>query len=285
MSADTSDNRGTGDGGERAGASFEQRRWNDPYWTSVWPKRERLTSSVTPYLLKHLDPQAGQKILDVGPGAGLASLEVAERVGASGLLVGADISEPLIALARRRAAEAGAGHVRFELADMQSGTVEGGPFDAASSQFGVMFFDEPVKAFANIRSHCRPGARLAFVCWQEMQRNPWFTGPAVAPFLPAPPAPVAGKSPTGPFAFADPAYVRDLLGNAGWSDVDRHPYEVVAPVEPDSILDEGQLRFQGVSAEQESQAWEASMAFLQPLRRDDGRYDAPLRFQVFTARS
>lgn len=268
-----------------AGPSGEQRRWNDPYWTSVWPKRERLTSSVTPYLLEHLAPRPGEKVLDIGPGAGLASLEVALRLGDNGLLVGADISEPLIELARRRASESGAGNVRFVLADMQSATPEGGPFDAASSQFGVMFFDEPTEAFANIRSLCRPDARLAFVCWQEMSRNPWFVGPAVAPFLPPPPPPAAGKSPTGPFALADPAYVTEMLRGAGWSDIGHHPYEVVATVMPDSILDEGQLRFQGVPADREAEAWDASMAYLRPLWREDGRYGAPLAFQVFTARN
>ena len=285
MATDQDGVGGTAGANPATGAAAELKRWNDPYWTSVWPKRERLTSSVTPYLLEHLSPQPGEKVLDIGPGAGLAALEVAARLGDGGLLVGADISEPLIELARRRAGEAGAGNVRFLRVDMQGGTAEGGPFDVACSQFGVMFFDEPTPAFANIRSHCRPGARLVFVCWQEMGRNPWFTGPAVAPFLPPPPPLSPGKSPTGPFAFGDPGNVNGILTGAGWSEVAHHPYELVATVESDSILDEGQLRFQGVPADKEEEAWEASMAHLRPLRRDDGRYDAPLAFQIFTARN
>jgi SAM-dependent methyltransferase len=274
-----------GAGPSDSGAARELKRWNDPYWTSVWPKREALTACVTPYLLEHLAPVSGERILDVGPGAGLASLAVAERLGPDGQLVGADISEALVSLASHRATERGLARASFLIADMQNRSIPGGPFDAVASQFGVMFFDQPVKAFANLRTHARPGGRLVFVCWQEMARNPWFTGPALVDFVPPPPTPAPGMSRTGPFALADPAAVRELLSRAGWVDVGHHRHELVATVELDSILDAGQLRFQGVSAASEQDAWHGAMTFLEPLRRPDGRYDAPLAVQVFTARS
>ena len=91
------------------------------------------------------------------------------------------------------------------------------PFDAAVSQFGVMFFDEPVTAFANIRRHVAPSGRLAFACWQPVERNPWFIGPALAGLAPPPPPPAPGKSPTGPFSLSDPERVDEILSGAGWT--------------------------------------------------------------------
>ena len=113
---------------------------------------------------------AGERVLDVGCGGGRTSLAAGEAVGMAGYVVGADISEPLRALADRRAQEAGAKNVSFRQVDMQTDTVPGGPFDVALSQFGVMFFDEPVTAFGNIRAHLKPGGRLAFACWQTGER-------------------------------------------------------------------------------------------------------------------
>ena len=117
-------------------------------------------------------------------------------------MVGADISEPLLRLAGRRARQAPAANVAFLLADAQEASLPGAPFTAAMSQFGVMFFDEPVVAFANIRRQVEPGGRLVFVCC-----NPWTatrgrwamrSGPT-----PAASDPGRGQSPTGPFTLGD----------------------------------------------------------------------------------
>jgi SAM-dependent methyltransferase len=91
------------------------------------------------------------------------------------------------------------------------------PFDAAFSRFGVMFFADPVLAFANIRAALRPGGRLAFVCWRGAAENPWMMVPLAAAlrFLPAPP-PVDPREP-GPFAFADADRLRGVLNDAGFS--------------------------------------------------------------------
>ena len=94
-------------------------------------------------------------------------------------------------------------NVSFCVADVRQDTVAGAPFDVVMSQFGVMFFDEPETAFANIHSLLAPGGRIVFSCWQPIERNPWFPGVALAGLVPPPPAPEPGKSPTGPFALGD----------------------------------------------------------------------------------
>jgi SAM-dependent methyltransferase len=197
--------------------------------------------------------------------------------------VGADISAPLVALAGRRAAERQAENVSFVEGDVQRATVDGGPFDVAASQFGVMFFDEPVTAFANIRRQVAPGGRLGFACWQEIEKNPWFVGKALAGLAPPPPQPGPGKSPSGPFAFGDPERVGEILAGAGWRSVARAPYEMTVSVEPDAIIDDAQLTFLGVPDDKLDIARQAVDEHLQRLRSGDGRINAPLAVQVFTA--
>src|SRR5690348_526554 len=178
----------------------ERKRWNDPLWSEFWPKRERFTETVTPLLLRALDIKPGERILDIGCGGGPATIAAAAAVGNAGRAVGVDISTPLIELARNRVAAKGLTNVSFQIRDVQQDRIDDGPFDVAMSQFGVMFFDEAKTAFANIRGHLVRGGRLAFACWQSTTENPWFVGPALKDFVPTPPQPAPGKTPTGPFA-------------------------------------------------------------------------------------
>ena len=261
----------------------ERRRWNDERRYSVWPKRERLTSEVTTFLLDTLTPRPGEHVIDVGSGGGTSTLAVAEAVGPEGMVVGVDISAALCRLARERAAARSTPNVEFVLADAQTETIAGGPFDAAISQFGVMFFDDPVAAFRNIHRHLRPGGRLAFACWQAREANPWYFAEAVAGFIPAPPEPEPGKSPPGPFALADPGRTTTILEHAGFRGVGctARQIEVVTP--EDSVLDQAQLIFIGVPDEKLSAAMDVAKAYLSRFRIDDERSRFPLAFQIFAA--
>ncbi len=262
---------------------FERRRWNDEGWAALWPRRERLTDKVTEYLLAALALRAGERVLEVGSGGGKAALAAAEAVGGKGAVVGADLSALLNRLAEQRVSEAGAGNVTFCLADVQTDTVEGGPFDAAMSQFGVMFFDEPIVAFSNIRAHLKPAGRIAFACWQSSEQNPWFFAPAIAQFLPPPPEPEPGKSSTGPFALADPEQTTAVLHAAGFTHVDRTPHALEVEAPEDSIVDEAQLVFMGVPEERLSAAKVAVDQHMQQFRIDAQRSRFPLAFQIFKA--
>ena len=163
-------------------------------------------------LVGALSLAAGERVLEVGCGVG-ATAEVLAATGA--VVHGVDISPAMIQRARDREVGAGA---TFAVADAQADDL-GGPFDAVASRFGVMFFADPVRAFANLASATRSGGRLAFVCWQGVEHNPWMGRPiaAVRSRLVEPPAPIAPGP--GPFAFADAAYVEGVLAGAGWSDV------------------------------------------------------------------
>jgi ubiquinone/menaquinone biosynthesis C-methylase UbiE len=90
----------------------------------------------------------GARVLDVGCGCGATTLTIAEKVGTGGSVVGLDVSAPMLARARERAA--GQDHARFELADATTFTTTD-PFDAIVSRFGVMFFADPIASFENLR--------------------------------------------------------------------------------------------------------------------------------------
>jgi SAM-dependent methyltransferase len=259
----------------------ERQRWNDERWATVWPKRERFTDAVSSFVLDAAALAPGERVLDVGCGGGKTALAAGLAVGAQGVVVGGDISAPLLELATRRATEAGAANVTFRVADMQTDTVEGGPFDVALSQFGVMFFDEPVTAFGNVRRQLQPGGRLAFACWQGGERNPWFFAPAIAALLPPPAALAPGKAPTGPFALADPEQTSGILRSAGFLDVRRTAHEITVDVPQDSVVDEAQLVFMGVPAEQLAAAQTAVAEHMAQFALSSTLSRFPLAFQVF----
>jgi SAM-dependent methyltransferase len=198
----------------------------------AWARRALLTDAAfEPFGVRAMDAlewRPGMRVLDVGSGCGATTLELARRVGERGEVVGVDISTPMVELARRRAAAFP--QVRFDVADAATAELDG-PFDAVFSRFGVMFFAEPVVAFTNVRRSLRAGARLSFVCWQERAENPWQLVPYEAAQahlelpLPTPPRQPGGS------AFAEPDYVHEVLGAAGFSDVAVTPFvtDMVVP--------------------------------------------------------
>jgi SAM-dependent methyltransferase len=197
--------------------------WNSeagPRWVAM---QERMDAMLAPLMQAGMDrarPVAGERVLDIGCGCGATVLEFAGRVGLNGSVVGVDISAPMLGRARERVQANSLANVCLTLSDAATHAFAPGAFDLAFSRFGVMFFDEPVGAFANIRSALASTGRLAFICWAPPQDNPWLTVPlaAAGPYLP--PQPETDPTAPGPFAFADPDRVRGILTGAGYSAVD-----------------------------------------------------------------
>jgi SAM-dependent methyltransferase len=260
----------------------ERARWNNDTWTKAWRKREVLTDSVTPLLLEALQLRSGERVLDVGCGGGQATIAASRLVQPGGSALGADISEPLLALARERAA--GEEGVTFDSADLQTDQVGAGGFDAVMSQFGVMFFDEPVVAFTNIARHLRPGGRLGFACWQTLDRNPWFVGPVVAPFVAAPPPTAPGKSPTGPFVLGEPDRVRQILRDSGFGQVQIAPHSHQVEIPESAVTDDAQLAFMGVSPDAMDEARQAVALQMQRFATEGEMRRFSLAFQIVIGR-
>lgn len=201
--------------------------WNDAAgrtWVEVQEPLDRQLAPLGGAAMAALSPQPGERILDIGCGAGSTSLQLAEAVAPGGDVTGVDISRPLLEVARRRSE--GVAGVRFEEGDAQTYPFAAGTFDAAFSRFGVMFFADPPAAFANLRKALKPGGRVAFICWRAPLENPVITLPmmAAAPLLPEPPAPPEPGAP-GPFAFADADRVRSILEAAGFADIGVSPHD------------------------------------------------------------
>jgi ubiquinone/menaquinone biosynthesis C-methylase UbiE len=198
-------------------------------WTLLQDQTDAQLDPLGRAAMARLPLTPGGRVLDVGCGCGQTLLELADIVGASGKVVGVDVSPPMLARARERAAARPA--ISLVQADAQTHPFPPGELDAAYSRFGVMFFQDPRAAFANLRAALRPGGRLAFVCWQALDRNPWAAVPlaAVRRVLPSasPPEMLKPGGP-GPFAFADADRVRAILADAGWTSIEIDRWE--API-------------------------------------------------------
>jgi SAM-dependent methyltransferase len=269
-------------------ASNEGQRafWNREDFAAAWPKRERLTTAVTPHLVAALALKRGERVVEVGSGGGLAAIAAARAVGPGGEVLGLDLSAPLTRMAAARAAEAGVTNVRFAVGDAQEDAIPGAPYDAAMSQFGVMFFADPVAAFRNVRVHLKPGGRLAFACWQPGSANAWFPGGVLSRFVDAPAAlpPPSATPPPGPFAFGDPEYVRGILGGAGFRDIGHTPLEIEVGVPDETLYDDATIRTTaGVPPEREAEAWEALRGWATNMRGADGDLHLVLAVHIFAA--
>ncbi|MCG8588547.1 MAG: methyltransferase domain-containing protein [Proteobacteria bacterium] len=195
--------------------------WNQvagPKWVALQEQLDLQIEAAGQLALDAAQPQPGESVLDVGCGCGATALALAERVAPGGHVLGVDLSEPMLARARERAA--GNGALEFRQADAQTHAFEPGSADLVFSRFGVMFFDDPVAAFANLRRAAGDSGRLAFVCWRGVVENPWVRVPlqAVADLVELPPPPPPGSP--GPMALADPERLRGLLEAGGWEQIE-----------------------------------------------------------------
>jgi SAM-dependent methyltransferase len=197
--------------------------WNEvagPRWAAADEAMETIEAPLLDRLMQGAAPAAGEAILDVGCGSGRSTVLLARAAAPNGRVLGVDLSRPLLELARARLERAGLLDGSVELVEDDAQTRRfGAEFDLVFSIFGVMFFEDPPAAFANLRSALREDGRLAFLCWRSFRDNPWVAIPlgAAAPHLElAPPEPGA----PGPFALADAVLLREILDAAGFRDIE-----------------------------------------------------------------
>ena len=187
-------------------------------WVNVEDYIDRMMEPLSSVAIDAVNAKAGDRIIDIGCGCGSTSFSL----GATGADVwGVDISTTMIDRANQK--DKGAGNVAFSVSDAASQQYT--PDHAVVfSRFGVMFFADPVQAFANLRTALVPGGRLVFLCWQLPAANPWLSiaGAALQPFQPAD-APRPDPDAPGPFRFGVPEYTHEVLGSAGFSNIEMQP--------------------------------------------------------------
>ena len=193
--------------------------WNEiagPKWVGLGGAMETRLEPVSDAVIEAAALRPGERVLDIGCGAGFTSLEAARAVGPRGHVLGVDISASMLEAARALAGKAGAETLAFTQADAQT-EIFTPPANVLISRFGVMFFEDPVAAFANLRRSAAPGARMVFAAWARLDENPHWAKPlALVEALVGPGTPRPPRGP-GPMAFAEPDYVLSLLAAAGWN--------------------------------------------------------------------
>ena len=195
--------------------------WNDAPGQS-WVKHDAVMNlrlgNISDILFNRLGDVVVANVLDIGCGTGSTSIRLAETLAQEATVTGIDISEPMLGKAREKSANLPS--VSFVAADAQAFAFETGKFDAVISRFGVMFFEDPPKAFSNIRSAMKPGSQLTFVCWAPLEENEFFSLPlqTVLDFVPSEYEFVANAP--GPLAFSNKEYLMGILQSSGFSNCD-----------------------------------------------------------------
>jgi SAM-dependent methyltransferase len=204
-------------------ASVEQRYGWDAerarFWLAHLAAMEAPLIPVAAAIFSVVDLKPGERVLDVGCGAGATTIEAADRVGPEGRVCGIDISPEMIDAARERSA---APNLEWVVADAVEYDLPMEGFDAIISRFGIMFFSFPERAFRRLNAACRQGGRLVAAVWRHRDRAPYFALPydiltSVLDRRRAVYTPIPADQ--GPFSLGDERQTIDLLVGAGWVDV------------------------------------------------------------------
>jgi SAM-dependent methyltransferase len=197
--------------------------WNGAMGERWVALREETNRIVLPFgnaALKAAAPRPGERVIDVGCGCGDTSLDLARMVGPTGSVLGIDVSQPMLEVARSRGADAKYAQLAFRDGDASEAELPAN-IDLLFSRFGVMFFSQPSPAFSHLRKSLRAGGRYVFVCWRTPRDNPWAMTPlsAARAAMGITPPPSDPNAP-GPFAFADEQRLRPILSDAGFGAID-----------------------------------------------------------------
>jgi ubiquinone/menaquinone biosynthesis C-methylase UbiE len=197
--------------------------WNEILVPKFTKYRHVLVGGLTHHSAKifpSLRVREGDRAVDVGCGFGDTAIELAQRVGSKGSVLGIDCCEAFLEIARSDAAAAGANNVEFVNADVQIYPFEG-DFDFCFSRFGTQFFENPVAGLRSMRRSLKPGGTMTMIVWRGIDDNPWLgmAKEIVLRFLP-PPGDDGRSCGPGPFSMAGQDMVTKQLEISGYTDIE-----------------------------------------------------------------
>lgn len=185
-----------------------------------WERRQAIlrerSAPVSQWLIDAIDPQPGERVLEIAAGPGETGFLIAQRLGEDGRLLSTDQSAEMVEVARRRAAELGLNNVDFAVLDAQEAELEPGSFDAVVCRWGYMLMGDPDEALRRTRAALRDGGRLALATWSRPDRNLWMTAPMMA-LVAQGAIPPPNPSDPSPFALYDEGDLARRLRDAGFS--------------------------------------------------------------------
>ncbi len=184
----------------------------DRYRDFMW----QTTRHVAEWLVDHVEPRPGDTILDLAGGPGDNGFLAAERVGQEGKVVVTDFAPEMVAVARRRAADANLGNVEARVLDAEQMDLDDDSVDGIICRWGFMLMLDPERALGECRRVLKEGRRLSLSVWGSPDQNPWatVTGMTVMQLGHQP-----ARDPFGPggmFSMADLAKVESMLTGAGF---------------------------------------------------------------------
>jgi ubiquinone/menaquinone biosynthesis C-methylase UbiE len=207
----------------------EHRRASAEHWEEAapgWVRRQRaireLGAPVSQWMVGAIDPQPGQRVLELAAGLGETGLLAAELVAPIGGVILSDQAEAMLAGARERAQELGLSNVEFRTWNAEWIDLPVASVDGALCRWGYMLMADPAAALAETRRVLRPGGRLALAAWDAASANPWALLPTqelIERGLVAGASSDGDGHQPGPFALGDPERVRELLEQAGFAEV------------------------------------------------------------------
>ncbi len=212
--------------------------WNGPggqRWVNRQQTQDVVLAPISAAVIARAAVRSGERVVDIGCGCGGTALELGKLVGPAGHVLGLDVSAPMLARAAERLPPGLP--VEFVQSDATTYSFPPGGADLLFSRFGVMFFADPARSFANLRTALRPGGRLAFACWRAPRDNPWMMLPLQAAYEHVPKLPQLGPEDPGPFSFADDERVRRILGTAGFRSIGLVPLDLALDIASGGGLD------------------------------------------------
>ena len=266
-------------------------------WNRVaggWEKWDRFFDEQMAFLNHRLVADArlrsGMQVLDLGSGTGYPALLGAHTVGPNGSMIGLDLAEQMLVVARRKATALRLANVTFRTGDVTALPFEADSFDAVTSRFCLMFLPEIPKAAVEIVRVLRPGAWLAAAVWSAPEKNPYLMIPitVIKQFIDLPP-----PDPTAPgiFRLAKPSDLAEMLRQTGFSNLSEEEFladvrfssgedyytsvmDIAAPI---------QNLFAKLSDEQKADARSRIVASANQYRRTDG-IALPIAVRMVAAR-